>query len=115
MYTGFLKFKNPMSDVETPHDGSGPGVAWAKRDELGETSARLVKSYLDASNRFKHRNRIVLLSGPKPSSIAETLETLAKIAGTEVKITQVRVDEYVNDSQNQEVIRSHRPDNLAKD
>lgn len=115
LYTGFYDLKNPATEVRLPHDGSGPGVAWAKRDELGEASARLVKSYLDAPRHFEHRNQIVLLSGPKSWSIAETLQTLARTVGREVKIARIGTEAYIDDPRTQEVLRSHGPDDPAKE
>lgn len=115
LYTGFFDLKKPASEVKLPHDGSGPGVAWAKRDELGEASARLVKKYLDAPERFEWRNQIVLLSGPKSWSIAETLRVLGRIAGKEVKIVHVGAGAYIDDPRTQQVMGSHGPDDPAKE
>jgi hypothetical protein len=64
MYTGFSDLRKPVDEVRIPHDGSGPGIAWAKIGKLGEASSRLVKEYSDASDNFSYKNRIVLLSGP---------------------------------------------------
>ena len=38
IYTSFLDLKNPPSKIQIPHDGSGPGVSWVKRDELHKAS-----------------------------------------------------------------------------
>lgn len=49
MYTKFFDLKKAVDEVRILHDGSGPGIAWAKIGELGEASSQLVKEYSDAS------------------------------------------------------------------
>jgi hypothetical protein len=34
--------------------GSGPGVAWVKRDELGEATAKLIASYINGPTSFEY-------------------------------------------------------------
>ena len=67
MYTGFPDLQVPSKETRIPHDGTGPAVAWAKIDNLGEATAKLVHGYhsgkADVVDRFK--NQIVLLSGSK--------------------------------------------------
>ncbi|KAK4034303.1 hypothetical protein C8A01DRAFT_49284 [Parachaetomium inaequale] len=108
IYTAFF---DPRSVAESssnngeiliPHDGSGPGVAWVKRDELGEASGRLIASYYHDHSKggkeqggFQFVNRTVLLTGPRVWSLAETVAVLGEIAGREVRIRAVPVDEYV--------------------
>lgn len=96
IYTAFFDPRNPVSEICIPHDGSGPGVAWVKRDELGEGSARLIAGYVKEGEKFKYRNKKVLLTGSKVWTLKETVEVLAKVAGKEdVRIKDVSVDEYV--------------------
>ncbi|KAK4140003.1 uncharacterized protein C8A04DRAFT_32501 [Dichotomopilus funicola] len=106
IYTAFFVPSEPVSEdngvIQIPHDGSGPGVAWVKRDELGEASARLIAGFHIAAaagendqKRWEYVNKTVLLTGPKVWSLAETVAVLSQIAGREVKIKQVSVDEYV--------------------
>ena len=115
LYTGFFDLGNPPSKVKMPHDGSGPGIAWAKREELGEASARIVEKYLQAPKEFEFLNEVMLLSGPKTWDIAETLDALGKVAGRTANIAQVGIEEYVNDSKTQAVLGSHGPDDPARD
>ena len=57
--------------VRIPHDGSGPGgLAWVKRDELGEGTAKVLREALeykpDASKDEPFFfNITLLLSGPR--------------------------------------------------
>lgn len=109
IYTAFFDPRSVESssnngEILIPHDGSGPGVAWVKRDELGEASAKLIAScYHDRANKgegkreggIKFLNRTVLLTGPRVWSLAETVAVLSDIAGREVRIRAVAVDEYV--------------------
>lgn len=99
IYTAFFDPRNSPAaeNVETriPHDGSGPGVAWVKRDELGEATAKLIASYAKDKKAFPFVNATVLLTGPRVWSLEETVQVLSGIAGREVKIREVSVDEYV--------------------
>jgi uncharacterized protein YbjT (DUF2867 family) len=110
IYTAFFdprsvaESTNNSGEILIPHDGSGPGVAWVKRDELGEASARLIAGYYhDDHGKGKDVqvggvrivNRTVLLTGPKVWSLAGTVAVLSEIAGREVRIRAVSVDEYV--------------------
>ena len=98
LYTSFFDLNDPQREVKLPeHDGSGPGIAWAKIGELGEATARLVKDYVDSTDKSHYKNQIVLLSGPKEWSIADTLQVVGDAIGQEVRIKKVGIDEYVND------------------
>jgi hypothetical protein len=33
LYTAFFDPENPRGEIKIPHDGSGPGIAWVKREE----------------------------------------------------------------------------------
>ncbi|KFA66787.1 hypothetical protein S40285_07037 [Stachybotrys chlorohalonatus IBT 40285] len=95
IYTAFFDLRNPVEEIRIPHDGGRPGVSWAKRDELGEATARLISQYLHSPGPFPWTNRIVALTGPREWSLAETVQTLADALGRPVRITPVSVDEYV--------------------
>ncbi|KAL2844955.1 hypothetical protein BJX68DRAFT_242625 [Aspergillus pseudodeflectus] len=103
IYTNWFDLRNPVDEICIPHDGSGPGVAWVKRDELGEATAKLVARYATATGgnpaaeeEFPYVNRIVLLTGPRAYSLKETVEILGRVVGKDVKIKPVTVDEYAN-------------------
>jgi uncharacterized protein YbjT (DUF2867 family) len=96
IYTSFLDLKNPPSKVLIPHDGSGLGVSWVKRDELGEATAQLIASYAKSPLSFKHTNQIVTLTGPKTWTLSETVGVLSRAAGKAFKIQEISVDEYVD-------------------
>ncbi|KAL6716507.1 hypothetical protein ACLMJK_006074 [Lecanora helva] len=114
MYTGFFDLKAPQGEVKVPHDGSGPGIAWAKIADLGEATANLVKTYMDSPETFQDKNRILLLSGPKSWSIADTLKVTAKVVSKEVKIKLISVEEYANDPLIIEKLGSHGPGEVPK-
>ncbi|KAJ4287504.1 hypothetical protein N0V88_007604 [Collariella sp. IMI 366227] len=96
IYTAFFDPRQlGNGEICIPHDGSGPGVAWVKRDELGEGTARLIAQYAQNNKVFEFVNRTVLLTGPKVWTLEETVALLAEIAGREVRIREVTVDEYV--------------------
>lgn len=82
--------------IRIPHDGSGPGVTWAKRDELGEATSRLLVEYTQDPVNFRFRNKMMILSGPREYSLGETVVVFAKVLGKKVEIEEVPVDEYAN-------------------
>jgi hypothetical protein len=100
LYTAFLDPENPSSEIKIPHDGSGPGIAWVKREELGEGTSELIRRFVEQPADFEHCNSTVLLSGPKTLTLAETVAALSKLANVEVKIKQVSDDEYAKQPQN---------------
>lgn len=95
IYTAFFDLTSPSDIISIPHDGSGPGVAWAKQDDLGEASARLVANYATSPKDFPHINKVILLSGPKVWSLAETVEVVSKVTGKNISIREVPIEEYV--------------------
>lgn len=96
IYTAFLDLKDPsFTEIRIPHDGSGPGVSWAKREELGEASAKLIAQYAQDPAAFAWKNKLVVLTGPREWSLADTVKLLSKVAGRQLTIRPVTVDEYV--------------------
>ncbi|KAL4801830.1 hypothetical protein BDV18DRAFT_148242 [Aspergillus unguis] len=100
IYTGWFDLKNPSDEITIPHDGSGPGVAWVKRDELGEATAKLIAKYAtvtgaNVAQDFPYVNKVVLLTGSKVFSMKETVEVLGRAVGKDVKLREISVDEYV--------------------
>ncbi|EAW13462.1 uncharacterized protein ACLA_055090 [Aspergillus clavatus NRRL 1] len=95
IYTAWFDLQNPVEDVCIPHAGTGPGVAWAKRDELGEATAKMVHAYAKNPAGFPYLDRVVLLSGPREVSMRETVDVLGRVVGKPVRIRQIGVDEYV--------------------
>ncbi|KAF6219648.1 hypothetical protein HO133_004117 [Letharia lupina] len=114
MYTGFPNPHDPPDEVRIPHDGSGPGIAFAKIDDLGEATAKLVKEYLDSPSSFKYRNQAMLLSGPRVWSLAETVKLLGKLKGKDMKVKQVTEEEYVAEPRVQDMLGSHGPGEVPK-
>lgn len=93
-YTSFFDPKNPVDEIKIPHDGSGPGVAWAKRDELGEASAKLLWQQATNPTSFPYTDKTVLLTGPKLVNMREVVETLSRIINKPLRLSEVSVDEY---------------------
>lgn len=104
IYTAVLSLTNPppSGEILIPHDGSGPGISWAKRDELGEATAKiLLMAFNDIHDpAFKpFLNTTILLSGPKSYSLAETVSIIGNAIGKDLKIRQVSVQEYADQPQ----------------
>ncbi|EAL84494.1 hypothetical protein KXX54_005925 [Aspergillus fumigatus] len=95
IYTAWFDPHQPVEEITIPHPGTGPGVAWAKRDELGEATAKMIYAYAKNTAGFPYLNRVVLLSGPREVSLAETAEVLGRAVGKPVRIREISVDEYV--------------------
>ncbi|ETN45297.1 uncharacterized protein HMPREF1541_09128 [Cyphellophora europaea CBS 101466] len=94
MYTSFIDLTDPSDSIRIPHDGSGPGIAWVKIDELGEASAKLVKEFTEDPTSSQYKNRIVILTGPKDYSFREVASILSKIAGKQIRVEQVTEEEH---------------------
>ncbi|KAK5210774.1 hypothetical protein LTR47_001494 [Exophiala xenobiotica] len=116
MYTAFFDPKSPVQTVRIPHDGSGPGVAWACISDLGEATANLIKEYVDNPDDQRYINKIVVLSGSKAWSLKETVDLLGRLAGKKVSIEQVSFDEHATDPKVVDALGSHGPgNNVARD
>ncbi|KAH7257980.1 NmrA family protein [Fusarium tricinctum] len=94
LYTAFFDPAQPRKEVKIPHDGSGPGIAWVKREELGEGTAELISRFVKDSADFNWQNKTVLLSGQNTLTLAETVKILGEIAKVTVQIKQVSDDEF---------------------
>ncbi|KAM0408479.1 hypothetical protein ACHAPD_011955 [Fusarium lateritium] len=94
LYTAFFDPAQPRKEVKIPHDGSGPGVAWVKREELGEGTAELISRLVKQPAEFQWQNKTVLLSGQNTLTLAETVKILGEIAKVTVQIMQVSDDEF---------------------
>ena len=84
-------------EIKIPHDGSGPGIAWVKRDELGEGSAEILRRFVSSDRSAfekEFKNRTVLLSGPRALSLNETVEILARKRSRPIRIRQVSGEEF---------------------
>lgn len=109
MYTGCPDLHNLPEEVKIPHDGSGPGIAFAKIDDLGEATAKLVKEYLDGSGSFRYRNQVMLLSGPRVWGLGDVVKMLGEMEGKGLKVNQVNKEEYVAEPRVRELLGSHGP------
>ena len=114
MYTGFPDLQNLADELKIPHDGSGPGIAFATIDDLGEATAKLVKEYLDSPADFKFINQVMLLSGPRVWSLVDIVKLLGEIKGRDMKIKQVSEEEYAAEPRVQEVLRPLGPREVPK-
>ncbi|OHE96040.1 hypothetical protein CORC01_08733 [Colletotrichum orchidophilum] len=100
IYTSFFDVNAPTAttdEILIPHAGAGagPGVSWVKRDELAEATAKLMAQYSWDPDHFAHVNKKILLTGPRAWSLAETVGVLGAVAGRDLRIREVSVDEYV--------------------
>jgi hypothetical protein len=104
LYTSHLSLANPppSGTVLIPHDGSGHGVSWAKRDELGEATAKLLliafKDLHDVAFQ-PFLNTTTLLSGPKSYSLSETISIIGNVIGKDLKVEEVSIQEYAAQTQ----------------
>ncbi|KAJ5667792.1 uncharacterized protein N7477_006362 [Penicillium maclennaniae] len=95
IYTSWFDPSSSNNEITIPHNGSGPGVAWVKRDELGEATARLIASYVKDPASFKYTNEKLLLTGQKEYSLSETVKILGRVLGRDLRIREISVDDYV--------------------
>lgn len=96
IYTAWLDPAHPPpnNEITIPHAGTGPGVCWVKRDELGEATAKLIVNYRTHPETFPYVNEKVLLTGPREISLEETLDILGRVIGRPLRIREISVEEY---------------------
>ena len=70
---------------------------------------------MDAPGNFSYKKEIVLLSGPRAWSLAETVNLLGNVVGKEVKLIQVDAVDNVADPLVGEKMHSHGPGDPARD
>ncbi|KAL4781986.1 hypothetical protein BJX76DRAFT_306799 [Aspergillus varians] len=92
IYTAWFDLAAPSDEITIPHDGKGPGLAWVKRDELGEASAKLVVSRAAGTADFPYVGKVLLLTGPREVSLEETVRVLGRAVGKDVRIREHGVD-----------------------
>ena len=109
MYTGFPDLQNLPEELKIPHDGSGPGIAFAKIDDLGEATAKLVKEYLDGTTNFQYKDSVMLLSGPREWSLTEAVKILGDSKGKEIRLRKISEEEYVAQPRIRDMLGSHGP------
>ena len=114
MYIGFPDLQDLPEELKIPHDGSGPGIAFAKIDDSGEATANLVKEYLDGATSFQYKDQIMLLSGPRVWSLAETVRLLGTSKGKEIRLKHVSEEEYVAEPRIRDMLGSHGPGEVPK-
>ncbi|THW62901.1 NAD(P)-binding protein [Aureobasidium pullulans] len=96
LYTAFFDLKNPTKEICIPHDGKGAGIAWAKQDELGEATAKIIAQHVQSGPRSLYVNRTLLLSSPKDWSLEQSVAVLGEAAKVDVKIKPVTKEEYAS-------------------
>ena len=114
MYTGFPDLENLPDEVRIPHDGSGPGIAFASVEDLGEATAKLVDAYLNAPESFKYKDQVMLLTGPKVWGLADVVEMLGKVVGKEIRFKQISREEYAAEPRVQAILDSLGPGHVAQ-
>lgn len=94
MYTSFIDLRNPGDPIRIPSNGSGPGIAFVKIDELGEASAKLVKEFLGDPSDPRYKNQILVLTGPKDYSFNEVASILSRIAHKQIAVEEVTAAQH---------------------
>ncbi|GAA6055174.1 hypothetical protein JCM3770_002219 [Rhodotorula araucariae] len=104
IYTAFFTLERPWTPIRIPHDGSGPGIAWAKRDDLGKATARVLASvHAGGASASAYRNALLVLTGPRAVSLDETVAHLARAAGVpDLRIERVAPEQYAQQPQVQD-------------
>ena len=110
LYTSFFDPRRPSDTIQIPHDGSGPGIAWVKREELGEGTAELLARFVKNPSAFTYRRQTILLSGGRTLTLEETVEILGKLAKRPVRLQTITEDEFAALPQNQQNFTYHKTD-----
>ncbi|KAL4905961.1 hypothetical protein BDW74DRAFT_184918 [Aspergillus multicolor] len=94
MHLTFFDVRNPADTIPIPHDGSGPGVAWVKQEELGEGNTELLRRFVADGQRSPFAGETVTLTGPRALSSGQTVEILSKITGKQINIKVISGEEW---------------------
>lgn len=96
LYTSFFDLQNPTTEIKLPIDGKH-SVAFAKRDELGEATARLIINHTNNNiKKYDYINKIILLSGPQSISFNEMARIFSKLLNKSIQIKTTTVNDYCN-------------------
>ncbi|KZS94669.1 NAD(P)-binding protein [Sistotremastrum niveocremeum HHB9708] len=94
LYLGFVDPKAGEREAIVPESG-GRGIAWAKRDELGEATARLIVDAANAPSGFAYADKTILLTGPRALSLEDTARIISKHLTHPFVVRTVSVEEFV--------------------
>ena len=89
MYTGFFDLTGSSNEFRIPHEGTGPGIAWVKIDNLSEALARLVHDYYNESSDAILRYRVtpIIPSDIKAWILTKVVALLSKLARKDLSVT----------------------------
>jgi len=95
LYLGLYDVASKPSEVSIPPgDNDGP-VAFTKRDELGEATAKIIKDVMFRGKESEFVNKSILLAAEPGCSLNSLGELIGKILGTPpVKVNQIPPEEY---------------------
>lgn len=95
LYLGIYDIsKKPLEVFVPPGDNDGL-IAFTKRDELGEATAKVIKDIIDKRDQSEFANKTILLSATPRYSLRSLGATIGSILGTEpVNVKYVSVEEY---------------------
>ncbi|KAE8388699.1 hypothetical protein BDV23DRAFT_173701 [Aspergillus alliaceus] len=81
IYLALFDQRNLVEEITIPQSGSGLGIAWAKRNGIGEATANMIVSYTAGPEILRFLNQVVLLSRPEVMSLGETVRLLGRAVG----------------------------------
>ncbi|KAB8210921.1 hypothetical protein BDV34DRAFT_209133 [Aspergillus parasiticus] len=114
VYLAMFDPRHPVEEITIPHSGSGPGIAWAKRDELGKATAQTIVLYIEKPEIFRLMNQVLLLSRSEVLCLKEIVQVLRRVIGKHRMIREDSADEYASLPQVRNAFTYHGV-NLAKE
>ncbi|KAE8318144.1 hypothetical protein BDV41DRAFT_560927 [Aspergillus transmontanensis] len=96
VYLAMFDPRHPVEEITIPHSGSGPGIAWAKRDELGKATAKTIVLYIEKPEIFRLMNQVLLLSRSEVLCLKEIVQVLRRVIGKHRMIREDSADEYAS-------------------
>ncbi|GJJ07246.1 hypothetical protein Clacol_001446 [Clathrus columnatus] len=95
LYFGIYDISSKPSEVSIPPGDNDKLIAFTKRDELGEATAKIIQSFIDGIEGNEFVNRTVLLSAEPKYSLRSLGELIGKILDTPpVTIKYIPPEEY---------------------
>lgn len=93
LYFGLYDLSSKPTEVSIPPGDNDGLIAFTKRDELGEATAKVIKNFVDGGSEFA--NKTILLSAEPRYSLRSLGELIGRILGSQpVTINYVSAEEY---------------------
>lgn len=95
LYFGLYDISKKPLEVFVPSGDNDGLIAFTKRDELGEATAKIIESFVDRKEEREFVNKTILLSAEPKYSLRSLGVLIGRILGTQpVEVKYISAEEY---------------------